>query len=94
MLAVLISISNAPAGQANEQSEEAAKNWQVGLRVKRFFKSHTSYEFGNPFPPGQVPLSRLEFPLDSWWAGFEARRSFSRWSVGLEALAQSVPGGA
>jgi len=50
------------------------------------FNSHTSYEFGNPYPPYQVPLSRLEFPLTSVWPGFEARRRLGRFSVGLDYL--------
>ena len=61
-------------------------DWIVTTKVKFLFNSHSSYEFGNPFPPRQVPLSRLEFPLDSVWAGFEARRNLGRLSVGLEYL--------
>jgi outer membrane protease len=63
------------------------KKWSAQVIVKRYVGSHTSYEFGNPFPPGQAPLSRLEFPLNTWWVGGEVRRSFSRFSAGLEALA-------
>lgn len=54
--------------------------------LRNYFRSHTSYEFGNPYPPYQAPLSRLEFPLNSWWVGVEVRQSFSRFSAGLEAL--------
>jgi len=43
--------------------------WSVELHLKRYFGSHTSYEFGNP----------------------EFRRSFSRFSAGLEVL-RSVSG--
>ena len=93
----LCCLSSSPAcllpGRPRADQAPLADSWEVGLRVKRLFKSHTSYEFGNPFPPGQVPLSRLEFPLDSWWAGVEARRNFPRWSIGLQALRQSVPRG-
>ncbi len=63
-----------------------ARPWSVELKTLCLFQSHTSYEFGNPFPPYQSPLSRLEFPLDSWWAGASARREFSRFSIGLEAF--------
>jgi len=73
------------AGQDDLQKTES-KNWSVDLRAKNSFNSYTSYEFGNPFPPGQSPLSRLEFPLNTWWMGLEVRRSLSRFSVGLEAL--------
>lgn len=60
--------------------------FSVGGKVKYFFKSHTSYEFGNPYYPLQEPLSRLEFPLDTWWAGLDMRLAFPRFSVGMEAL--------
>lgn len=49
-------------------------------------RSHSSYEFGNPLDPYQAPLSRLEFPLDSWWGGVALRREFfRRFSLGVEA---------
>ncbi len=67
--------------------------WSVDLRVKNYSGSHTSFEFGNPFPPNQAPLSRLEFPLNSWWAGVEVRRNFSRFSAGVEAM-RNVSGSA
>lgn len=76
-------ISPASAAQ-KEEKETAAKPWSVSLQTKYIFRSHTSYEFGNPFSPYQVPLSRLEFPLDSWWAGASLRRQISRFSVGVE----------
>ena len=60
--------------------------WSGGLKIRRLLDSHTSYEFGNPFPPYQSPLSRLEFPLDSWWGGLEGRVGWQRFSLGLEAL--------
>ncbi len=62
------------------------EHFSLGAKVKYFLRSHTSYEFGNPLPPYQAPLSQLEFPLDSWWGGLEMRLNFSRFSVGLEAL--------
>lgn len=69
-----------------EVRQDLSKPWSVALQTRYFFQSHTSYEFGNPLPPNQSPLSRLEFPLNSWWAGASARREFSRFSVGLEAF--------
>ncbi|HEX9024624.1 MAG TPA: omptin family outer membrane protease, partial [Geobacteraceae bacterium] len=62
------------------------KQLSLALKTKRLFSSHTSYEFGNPFPPNQVPLSRLQFPLDSWWGGAEIRGRLSRFSLGVEAF--------
>ncbi|MCE5334948.1 MAG: omptin family outer membrane protease [Desulfobacteraceae bacterium] len=58
----------------------------VGLMFSSMVGSHTSYEFGMPEYPYQNPLSRLEFPLDSWWVGGKMRASFDRISIGAEAL--------
>ncbi len=52
--------------------------------MKNYFASQTSYEFGNPFPPYQAPLSRLEFSLNTPWIGMELRRNFPRFSTGIE----------
>jgi len=60
--------------------------WRVEFKTRFMVNSHTSYEFGNPFSPFQAPLSRLEFDMDSFWTGFEARRSFGRLSVGVGFL--------
>jgi hypothetical protein len=70
---------------------DAAAPWQISLKTKFLFNSRTSYEFGNPLPPGQSPLSRLQFALDSVWAGFEARRDIGRASFGGEFLTSGVP---
>ena len=80
-------ISNSGASTL-EKSEAVAvtEHFSLGAKIKYLFKSHTSYEFGNPFPPYQAPLSQLEFPLDSWWGGLEMRLSFPRFSLGLEAF--------
>lgn len=64
----------------------SASDWQISVKQKTLVNSHTSYEFGNPLPPYQQPLSRLEFPIDSVWAGVELRRQFSRVSVGAGFL--------
>jgi len=66
--------------------------WSVAANVKRLFNSHTSYEFGNPYPPKQSPLSRLEFDLDSWWGGLEVSRWTPRWSISLVALTNLTSG--
>lgn len=63
-----------------------AEHLTLGIEVDRFVGSHTSYEFGNPFPPRQAPLSRLEFPLDSWWGGADLRASLPRFSAGVKIL--------
>lgn len=77
---------------ANGKTSTSAKPWSVELHIRRYFGSHTSYEFGNPSPPFQAPLSRLEFPMNTWWAGGEFRRSFSRFSAGAEVMA-AIPMG-
>lgn len=53
--------------------------WSVGVR--KFINSFTSYQFPNPFPPGQDPLSRLEFPIDQWFVGGAARYATASWTL-------------
>lgn len=60
--------------------------WSAEAKVTRMFDSHTSYEFGQPFPPQYAPLSRLEFALNTWWAGVELTRWTPRWSVSLRLM--------
>jgi len=86
VLLILLGSSLTPASAVETQEKNAAHPWSVSLKAKYFFHSHTSYEFGNPFPPYQTPLSRLEFPLNSWWAGASLRREFSRFSAGVEVF--------
>ena len=73
---------------ASEKNElvNLTEHLSFGIKTRYFFDSHTSFEFGNPFPPYQAPLSRLEFPLNSWWGGVELRLSYPRFSIGGEAL--------
>jgi outer membrane protease len=61
-------------------------DWTVDVVAKRYFSSHTSYEFGNPDPPHQAPLSRLEFPMNGWFGGLAVRRKFDRFTVSGELL--------
>ena len=77
----------ATAGDDNNEKGKLAipKNWKFDVGVKYFLESHTSYEFGNPSAPFQKPLSRLEFPLNTWWLDFELRRTSPRWSIGTKA---------
>lgn len=84
---VMLALAVFPGITAAEEKPPAPdKSWSAELHVKRYFGSYTSYEFGNPDPPFQAPLSRLEFPMNTWWAGLEVRRRFSRFSAGVEAL--------
>lgn len=89
-LVILICISAVPECRAGafEKKGSAAvtETFSVGGKLKYFFRSHTSYEFGNPFPPFQEPLSRLEFPINTWWGGLEMKLNLSRFSFGLEGI--------
>ena len=58
-----------------------APGYYYELGVKKFFNSFTSYQFPNPFPPQQDPLSRLEFPIDQWFLGLKSQYRGSWWSV-------------
>jgi len=61
-------------------------DWSVDLVSKRYTGSHTSYEFGNPEPPMQAPLSRLEFPMNAWFGGVAVAGRLDRFSVSGEVL--------
>lgn len=88
LLIIAVTIGNATPAPAAPGEPKILPDtpWSIDLRMKRYFNSHTSYEFGNPFPPGQVPLSRLEFPINNWWAGAEVRGTVWRFSLGIEAM--------
>ena len=83
-----------PIPQADDMSGDTAKktgrlnipkNWEFTFGTQRFVASHTSYEFGTDLPPFTKPLSRLEFPINTWWLNFDLRRTCPRWSVGARA---------
>lgn len=78
-----------PAFSAEEKEDQTfklAEHLVLGIKARYMINSHTSYEFGEPQVPALSPLSRLEFPLDSWWGGAELRTVFPRFSAGVEAL--------
>ncbi|MGO9571774.1 MAG: omptin family outer membrane protease [Desulfomonilaceae bacterium] len=54
------------------------------MGIKKFINSFTSYQFVNPFPPFQDPLSRLEFPIDQWFLGLTTKYEARSWSVHAE----------
>lgn len=78
------------AASENNGLVPVTKHFSFGIKTMYFFNSHTSYEFGNPFPPYQEPLSRLEFPLDTWWGGVEMRLDYPRFSIGGEVLTNTL----
>lgn len=53
--------------------------------LSKYINSFTSYQFPNPFPPGQDPLSRLEFPIDQWFAGLLVEHRAPWWTLGAQA---------
>ncbi len=54
---------------------------RYAVGFKKFFNSFTSYQFPNPFPPAQDPLSRLEFPIDQWFIGSRFTHEARDWSI-------------
>ncbi|MBI5523680.1 MAG: omptin family outer membrane protease [Desulfarculus sp.] len=67
-------------------AEAPAEGFYVAPKVRRLLSSHTSYQFGNPLERQVNPLSRLEFPLDSWWGGLEVGFAHPHYSWRLEAM--------
>lgn len=70
---------------AQKPTLNETRNWEFDMGMQRFLMSHTSYEIGNNDAPFQKPLSRLEFPLNTWWLDFRLRRTCPRWSIGQRA---------
>ena len=79
----------AASARASEPSpgDDEAMGFFLAPQIKRFLRSHTSYQFGNPYEVNLNPLSRLEFPLNSWWAGASLGLRGPRNSLELELLA-------
>ena len=81
-------IPNVPTGDdvaVKKSKLDIPKNWEFGIEAKRLVASHTSYEFGDPEAPFTKPLSRLEFPVNTWWLNLDLRRTCPRWSIGTKA---------
>ncbi len=81
-------ITNALAGDdsvGKSSKLSIPKNWEFDIGMKRFVLSHTSYEFGSPEGAFTKPLSRLEFPVNTWWLNLDLRRTSPRWSIGGRA---------
>lgn len=70
---------------APEVESDYSPPYYTGIYVSKYFSSFTSYQFPNPFPPNQDPLSRLEFPIDQWFAGVESGYRNSLWSLKCQA---------
>lgn len=66
----------------NKSTLSIPKNWEFDLDVRRYIASHNSYQYGDKDEPYTTPLSRLEFPMNTWWLDFTLRRTCPRWSIG------------
>ncbi|MFZ5586762.1 MAG: omptin family outer membrane protease [Thermodesulfobacteriota bacterium] len=92
LAACLLAGAAAGAAESAPSSADASEEiWHIAPTLKRLFRSHTSYQFGNPFERQINPLSRLEFPLDSWWGGLRLGAWGPRFGLELELLA-ALPG--
>ena len=54
------------------------------IGIRKFINSFTSYQFANPLPPFQDPLSRLEFPIDQWFLGLTGEYGTRFWTARAE----------
>jgi len=64
------------------------RTWTIDYRFRTLFDSSTSYEFGTPpfYDSQYTPLSRLNFPLDSYWHGIQLGLQKPTWDIHLEWL--------
>jgi outer membrane protease len=73
------------SGSAQEYLQYPANlGFSQSIGTIKFFNSFTSYEFPNPFPPNQDPLSRLEFPVDQWFLGGAISYAAPSWKLRSE----------
>ena len=90
-----LSIDQTNTAQVERGKLNQPKNWVFDLGLQDFLMSHTSYQFGNSAAPYQKPISKLEFPINTWWLEAELRRTCPRWSAGIRAglsVAKNVDG--
>jgi len=66
---------------------EPDNGYFAGVGLRKYLGSFTSYQFANPYPPNQDPLSRLEFPIDQWFASLKTGYAASGWSAEILGLA-------
>jgi outer membrane protease len=65
---------------------EPANGYFAGAGLRKYVNSFTSYQFANPYPPGQDPLSRLEFPIDQWFFALKTGYAGPGWSAEIYGL--------
>jgi len=88
---VLFGVADAANGQAFQivpqtpvparGSDQNTAGHYSSLGLIKYLNSFTSYQFPNPFPPGQDPLSRLGFPIDQWFGELAAGYRAHWWSM-------------
>lgn len=65
-------------------STPSGPQYVQSLSLRKYVNSFTSYQFPNPYPPNQDPLSHLEFPIDQWFLGFRTAYNDRWWSAYCE----------
>ncbi len=88
-LALVFTPLSVPAQEtAPGQLQTAAQDdgFFIAPKIKRYLHSHTSYQFGDPDNKAINPLSRLEFPLNSWWGGLTMSWRKPGYALNLEAM--------
>jgi hypothetical protein len=61
---------------------ERDTGFAVDLGIRKFINSFASYQF--PYAPGFVGQSRLEFPIDNWFAGVQFSKTYKSMSFNAE----------
>ncbi len=62
-------------------SADVSHGFYQNAAIRKYINSFVSYQFPNPFPPYQDPLSRLEFPFDQWFLELGAGFGSTWWSI-------------
>ena len=68
-----------------ERATQPAHRFGLAPMVRRYYQSFADYQFPDP-GTGTNPLSRLEFPIDNWFAGLEATGTFGRCTLRASCL--------
>jgi len=62
---------------------QALPRLELSVGFRKFSDSFASYQFPDP-DTGTNPLSRLEFPIDTWFVGLRVTRPYRRCSLNVE----------
>jgi len=81
--AQLLSDSNGPMdGAWRDGTFERVPGFYLNPGIKKFINSFASYEY--PYAPGVTGKSRLEFPIDNWFGGFQFNKTYKSMSFNAE----------